>query len=74
MAAVQCYFRGNGNDDQAGLNAHWYGSSPANQRIKDGGQFIGMTDQRKDLVETNIVDTASELSMSCLGFCFKDIL
>ena len=39
-----------------------------------------MTDQScglipfKDLVETKIVDTANELSMSCLWFCFKDIL
>ena len=47
---------------------------------KNGGHFIGITDQRcglisfKDLVETNTVDTASELSMSCLWFCFKDIL
>ena len=80
MAAMQCYFRGNGNDDQAGLNAYRYGSSsgkPAHRRM-----VVILTAYRstwwinffKDLVETNIVDTVSELSMSCLWFCFKDIL
>ena len=80
MAAMQCYFRGNGNDDQAGLNAHRYGSSPANQRIEGWWSFYRHDRSTwwinffKDLVETNIVDTASELSMSCLWFCLKDIL
>ena len=80
MAAMQCYFRGNGNDDQAGLNAHRYGSSPTNQRIEGWWSFYRHERSTwwinffKDLVETNIVDNASELSMSCLWFCFKDIL
>ena len=39
MATMQCYFRGNGNDHQAGLNAHRYGSSPANQRIEGWWSF-----------------------------------
>ena len=46
---------------------------------RDGGRFIVTTDQHgglisfKDLVERSIVDTSSELSMSCLWFCFKAI-
>lgn len=80
MAAMQCYFRGSGNDNQAGLNAHRYGSSPANQRIERWWSFYRHDRSTwwinffKDLVERGIVDTASELSMTCLWFCFKDIL
>ena len=34
MAAMQAYFRSDGDDELAGVNAHRYGSSPANQRIE----------------------------------------
>lgn len=80
MAAMQCYFWGNGNDDQAGFNGHGYGLSPANQHIEGWWSFYQHDRSTwrinffKDLVETNIVNTASELSMSYLQFCFKDIL
>ena len=79
MAAMQCYFRGSGNDDQAGLNAHRYGSSPANQRIERWSFYrhdrsTWWINFFKGLVDRSVVNTASELSMQCLWFCFKDIL
>ena len=39
MAAMQCYFCSEAGDQFAGINAHKYGSSHSNQRIKIGGPF-----------------------------------
>ena len=80
MAAMQCYFRSSGNDDQAGLNAHRYGSSPANQRIERWWSFYRHDNSTwwinffKDLVDRYVVNTADELNMQCMWFCFKDVL
>ena len=80
MAATQSYFRASGNDDQAGLNSHRYGSSPSNQRIERWWSFYRHDRSTwwinffKDLVERNVLNTASEISMRCLWFCFKDVL
>ena len=40
MAGMQCYFRSNGADEFAGVKAHRYGSSPANQRIECWWSFL----------------------------------
>ena len=80
MASMQCYLRIPGNDDQAGLSAHVYGSSHSNQRIERWWSFLRHDRSTwwinffKDLVERNVVDTSSEISMECLWFCFKNIL
>jgi Uri superfamily endonuclease len=34
MAAIQAYFRQQGNYEFAGSNSHKYGTSPSNQRIE----------------------------------------
>ena len=80
MASMQCYLRIPGNDDQAGLSAHVYGSSHSNQRIERRWSFLRHDRSTwwinffKDLVERNVVDISSEISMECLWFCFKNIV
>ena len=80
MASMQCYLRIPGNDDQAGLSAHVYGSSHSNQRIERWWSFLRRDRSTwrinlfNELVERNVVDTSSEISMECLWFCFKNIL
>ena len=80
MASMQCYLRAPGNDEQAGLSAHVYGSSHSNQRIERWWSFLRHDRSTwwinffKDLVERNVVDTSNEISMECLWFCFNNIL
>ena len=40
MAAMQCYFRSGAFDQVAGINAHQYGSSSSNQRLKNWWSFL----------------------------------
>ena len=80
MASMQCYLRAPGNDEQAGLSAHVYGSSHSNQRIERWWSFLRHDRSTwwinffKDLVERNVVDTSNEISMEYLWFCFNNIL
>ena len=73
MAAMQCTF-------QNEVNAHKYGTSPANQRIESWWAFYRRSrsswwmDFFKNLVENYIINTENELQMECLWFCFSQLI
>lgn len=80
MAAMQCFFRQNGDDCLAGDKAHKYGSSPANQRIECWWSFFRRgragwwIDFFKDMVTAGILDLGNSLHMECLWFCFQPLI
>lgn len=80
MAAMQCFFRQNGDDCLAGDNAHKYGSSPANQRIECWWSFFRRgragrwIDLFKDMVTAGILDLGNSLHMECSWFCFQPLI
>ncbi len=80
VAGIQCYFRCNGNDENAGVKAHKYGSSPANQRIEAWWSYLRRhrtnwwMDFFKDMIDRDVLNTANSLHMECLWFCFSDLL
>ena len=80
MAAMQAYFRGDGDDDLAGINAHRYGSSPANQRIECWWSFLRKNLSNwwinffQDLVEAGHLNTSSDAEKECLWYCFANLL
>lgn len=80
MAAMQCYFRQDDNDELAGMNAHKYGSSPSNQRIECWWSFLrrGRTswwiDLFKEMVNSELLDLGNMLHTECLWFCFQGVL
>ena len=80
MAAMQAYFRSDGDDELAGVNAHRYGSSPANQRIECWWSFLRKNRSNwwinffKDLVEAGHLNTSSDLEKECLWYCFANLL
>ena len=79
-AAMQCYFRANGEDELAGQRAHRYGSSPANQRIEGWWSFLRRNrtswwiDLFKDLSESGSLQLGNTYHMECLWFCFSRVL
>lgn len=72
MAAMQCYFRCDGQDERPGINAHIYGSSHSNQRIEAWWSYLRKARTNwwinffKDLVDTDELNTADNLKMECL--------
>ncbi len=80
VAGIQCYFRCNGNDENAGVKAHKYGSSPANQRIEAWWSYLRRHRTNwwmnffKDMIDRDVLNTANSLHMECLWFCFSDLL
>ena len=80
MAAMQAYFRSDGDDELAGINAHRYGSSPANQRIECWWSFLRKNRSNwwinffKDLVEAGHLNTSSDAEKECLWYCFANLL
>ena len=73
MAAMQCQFR-----SQA--DAHFYGTSPANQRIEcwwshfRKNRSTWWINYFKDLCERNIFNPDNELESECLWLCFSDVI
>jgi hypothetical protein len=73
MAAMQCTFLGD-------INAHKYGSSPANQRIEAWWSHLRKNrsswwiDFFRNLVQQNIFNPGNELHMACLWCCFSHLL
>lgn len=80
MAAMQCYFRADGNDQFAGEKAHQYGTSTRNQRIENWwSHFRKMRSNWwinffKDMSSSGILDLDNELQKECLWFCFHAVL
>ena len=80
IAAAQSFLRHVGDDMFAGIDAHKYGSSPANQRIEGWWSIFrrGRTDWwinlPKDISESGMLDLGNELHIECLWFCFNNSL
>ncbi|XP_022786842.1 uncharacterized protein LOC111327021 isoform X2 [Stylophora pistillata] len=78
VAAIQSYFRQEGNDEFAGEKSHTYGTSPANQRIECWWSSLRRArtswwiDHFSNIVNTGLVDT--KLSKECLWFCYERVL
>jgi hypothetical protein len=72
-AALQSYFRDNSE-------AHRYVPSPRNQRIEGWWAYYARSHSQwwrnffKDLESQGIVDTACEINMECLWYCFHKLL
>ena len=80
VAGMQCFFRCDGSDEYAGVRAHRYGTSPANQRIESWWSYLRKNRTNwwinffKDMIERGMLNTASRLQMECLWFAFSGIL
>ena len=80
MAAIQCYFRRNGNDELAGGRAHRYGASTSNQRIESWWAQLRKSwsnwwmDVFKRMIFDGQLDVSNELEKECLWFCFNKLL
>ena len=79
-ASMQCVFRSNQQDDQAGAKSHRYCSSPANQRIEGWWSFFRRNRSNwwinlfKDLVNYGLICPGNILHMECLWLCFSKLL
>lgn len=79
MAAMQCYFRRDGQHELSGMKAHRYGSSPSNQRIECWWSFYRQgraswwIDLFKDRANTVLLDLENTLHTECLWFCFHGL-
>lgn len=79
-AAIQCTLRSGSNDPLAGMKAHRFCSSPANQRIEGWWSFLRRNrsgwwmDFFKSLVDDGTLLLGDRLHMECLWFCFARIL
>lgn len=73
MAAMQCTLKNN-------IDAHKYGTSPANQRIEGWWSFLRRNrsswwiDFFKNLIEQDIFNPGNELQMECLWICFSQLI
>jgi hypothetical protein len=80
MAAMQSYFRCNGDDEYAGEKAHRYGTSPSNQRIECWWSYLRKNRSNwwinffKDLVEAGHLSLSNQLQKECLWYCFHQLL
>ncbi len=80
VAGMQCFFRCDGTDDYAGVRAHRYGTSPANQRIESWWSYLRKNRTNwwinffKDMIERGLLNTTDPVQMECLWFCFSRIL
>jgi hypothetical protein len=61
MAAMQCEFRSSGD-------AHFYGTSPANQRIESWWSYL-----EKNVLR-NLFNPDNDLEKECAWFCFSDVI
>ena len=80
IAAMQCFFRSEDNAPYSGASAHVFGTSTSNQRVENWWSHFKKSCSSwwiqffKDLVDSGQVDSANEIHMECLWFCFHGIL
>ena len=80
MAAIQSYFRCNGDDEYSGEKAHRYGTLPSNQRIKCWWFYLRKNCSNwwinffKDLIEAGHLSLSNQLQKECLWCCFNKVL
>ena len=80
IAAVQSYFRCDGQDEHAGAKAHVYGSSHSNQRIECWWSSFRKSRSNwwinffKDMVDRGELSTSNILQMECLWFSFSGVI
>ena len=80
IAAVQSYFRCDGQDEHAGTKAHIYGSSHSNQRIECWWSSFRKSRSNwwinffKDLIDRGQLSTSNLLQMECLWFSFSGLI
>lgn len=80
VAAMQSYFRADGDDEFAGAKSHQYGSSPANQRIERWWSFFRQSRSNwwinffKDMCDSRMIELGNEFHMECLWFCFWRVI
>lgn len=80
LAAIQSYFRCDGDDEFAGEKSHRYGTSPSNQRIECWWSYLRKNRSSwwmnffKDLVEIGQLCLSNQLQKECLWFCFSELL
>ena len=79
-AAIQSTLRSGSNDPLAGMKAHRFCSSPANQRIEGWWSYLRKNrsswwmDFFKGLVDEGTLLLGDHFHMECLWFCFARIL
>ena len=80
LAAMQSYFRAEGNDEFAGTKAHQYVTSQSNQRIEAWWSFYKKSNSSwwinlfKDMSESGVLVLGNLFHMECLWFCFSKLL
>lgn len=80
MAAMQCFFRANGNDEFAADKSHKYGTSTRNQRIENWWSHMRKMRTHwwinffKDMCSSGILNLDNEVEKECLWFCFNGVL
>ena len=80
IAAMQCFFRSEDNAPYSGESAHVFGTSTSNQRVENWWSHFKKSCSSwwiqffKDLVDSGQVDSANEIHMECLWFCFHGVL
>ena len=80
LAAIQCYFRRELNDDFAGDKAHIYGLSHSNQRIeawwsclkRNWSSFI--INFFTEMMESGKCNPDDKLEKECAKFCFTGVI
>ena len=79
-AGVQRFFRGNAQDDWAGINSFMYGKSVSNQRIEAWWGILGKDCTRwwidcfKEMRNYALFCDDDCIEVECLKFCFMNIL
>lgn len=80
MAGMQCFLRGEDDDDFAGEKAHRYIPSTRNQRIEAWWSYLRRSRYTwwinffKDMVGRGTLVTGSNLHEECLWFCFAEVI
>ena len=80
MAAMQCFFRANCNDEFGADKAHQYGTSTRNQRIENWWSHLRKIRTHwwinffKDMCSSGVLNLDKDLERECLWFCFNHVL
>lgn len=80
VAAIQCFFRYDDQDDFAGEKSFLYGRSVSNQRIEAWWGFLRRSDTEwwinffKDLKDQGLYNKTDLFQVECLLFCFMPVI
>ena len=80
IAASQCYFRRNDEDEHAGEKSHLYGSSHHNQRIEAWWSQLRriksdfMINFFREMVNKGELNVEDDLEKACVQYCFGPLL